>query len=80
MNDVVIDLCAIPSAAFRVHRHAPEAQPVSSLARPLAVTGALIAAGVGVAYAACAASDACSADRSPPCLWHRSSRRRGTVS
>jgi hypothetical protein len=35
-----------------VHRHAPEAQPVSSLARPLAVTGALIAAGVGVAYAA----------------------------
>jgi glycosyltransferase involved in cell wall biosynthesis len=52
MTDVVIDLCAIPSAAVRVHRHAPEAQPVSSLARPLAVTGALIAAGVGVAYAA----------------------------
>jgi hypothetical protein len=52
MIDVVIDLCAIPAAAFRVQRRAPASQPVPSLAKPVAVTAALAAAGLSTVYVA----------------------------
>ena len=51
MVDVVIDLCAIPAAAVRVQRRAPASEPVPSLAKPVAVTAALAAAGLAGAYA-----------------------------
>jgi glycosyltransferase involved in cell wall biosynthesis len=50
--DVVVDLCAIPAAAVRVQRHAPESQPGPGLSKPIAVTTALVAAGLGAAYGA----------------------------
>jgi glycosyltransferase involved in cell wall biosynthesis len=40
MKDVVIDLAAIPAAAWRVHRRRPPSVPVKSLVPPLAVTTA----------------------------------------
>jgi hypothetical protein len=49
LADVIIDLVAIPKAALRVHWRRPSSQPVPSLATPLAVTGALAGAVVGVA-------------------------------
>lgn len=45
MKDVVIDLAAIPLAAFRVARRHPPEQPVPSLARPLTVSAGI---GAGV--------------------------------
>jgi glycosyltransferase involved in cell wall biosynthesis len=46
--DVIIDLVAIPKAALRVHWRRPSSQPVPSLAKPLAVTGALAGTTIGL--------------------------------
>ena len=44
LKDVVIDLAAMPMAAFRVSLRRPRSQPVPSLAKPLAVSGVLAVA------------------------------------
>jgi glycosyltransferase involved in cell wall biosynthesis len=46
MVDVVIDLAAIPAAAFRVSARKPPGAQVPSLAKPLAVSGGLAVAGL----------------------------------
>ena len=46
MYDVFVDLAAIPAAAFRVAARKPPGVDVPSLAKPVAVTGALAAAGL----------------------------------
>jgi glycosyltransferase involved in cell wall biosynthesis len=51
MVDVAIDLAAIVAAALRVQRYRPARQPVPSLAKPLAVSVGLAAAGVGAVAA-----------------------------
>jgi glycosyltransferase involved in cell wall biosynthesis len=53
MTDVFVDLWSIPAAAIRVERRRPATPEVlvPSLAKPLVVTAALVAAGLSTAYA-----------------------------
>jgi hypothetical protein len=51
-RDVVIDLAAIPAAAWRVKRRHPAHQPVPSLAPPILITGAAAALGLATTAAA----------------------------
>ena len=54
MTDVVIDLWSIPAAALRVQRHRPAtpAATVPTLAKPIAVTAALVTVGLAGAWGA----------------------------